>query len=154
MDVSSVNKILNRRAGSVFRKETVRKVMRAARDLGYDFDRLKFSHRRRYPRKEVSIDAGVAVLMQDGSVYDEGSATIRDISPGGIRITDLSLSRGQLPVAAFRMRISPRSKPFDGEEFVGAIVRFQSDDPPGFGISFSGLEPTAQRKLRRFTTAP
>lgn len=39
LDVSSVNKILNRVDGPVFRKETVQKVFRIAREVGYDFNR-------------------------------------------------------------------------------------------------------------------
>src|SRR5690349_10096479 len=53
LDVSSVNKILNKRQGPVFRKETIRKVFKIARDMGYDFGRLKYAHRRRFPRKEL-----------------------------------------------------------------------------------------------------
>ena len=93
MDVSSVNKILNRRVGSVFRKETVRKVLKVARELGYDFEKLKFHHRRQHPRKEVAIDAEVAVLMLDGSTYDEGTATIRDLSGSTRRTTRVSAWR-------------------------------------------------------------
>jgi len=37
LDVSSVNKILNKRAGAVFKKETIARVMEAAKRLGYDF---------------------------------------------------------------------------------------------------------------------
>jgi DNA-binding LacI/PurR family transcriptional regulator len=39
LDVSSVNKILNRRKGPVFKKETVDRVFKVARQLGYDFGR-------------------------------------------------------------------------------------------------------------------
>lgn len=37
LDVSSVNKILNRRVGPKFRKETVRLVFKVAKQLGYRF---------------------------------------------------------------------------------------------------------------------
>ena len=50
LDVSSVNKILNKRQGPVFRKETVKKVFKIALQLGYDFGRLKYQHRRRHTR--------------------------------------------------------------------------------------------------------
>lgn len=40
MDVSSVNKILNRRPGPVFREETIRRVFEVARQMGYNFDRM------------------------------------------------------------------------------------------------------------------
>jgi DNA-binding LacI/PurR family transcriptional regulator len=39
LDVSSVNKILNEKAGSVFKPATVRKVFAAAKRLGYNFSR-------------------------------------------------------------------------------------------------------------------
>ena len=41
LDVSSVNKILNRRRGSAFKEATVKKVFRAATQLGYSLERLK-----------------------------------------------------------------------------------------------------------------
>jgi DNA-binding LacI/PurR family transcriptional regulator len=37
LDVSSVNKILNRRKGPVFRKETIKAVFEVAGQMGYDF---------------------------------------------------------------------------------------------------------------------
>ncbi len=51
LDVSSVNKILNRRKGPVFKKEPTKQVFKVAKELGYDFGRLKYFHRRRHPRK-------------------------------------------------------------------------------------------------------
>lgn len=36
LDISSVNKILNRREGPVFRKKTIREVFRVAKELGYE----------------------------------------------------------------------------------------------------------------------
>jgi transcriptional regulator with XRE-family HTH domain len=39
VDVSSVNKILNRVRGPVFRKETIRKVFSVAHERGYNFNR-------------------------------------------------------------------------------------------------------------------
>ena len=44
LDVSTVNKILNRRAGPVFKKATVEKVFKVAKQLGYSLDQLKRSH--------------------------------------------------------------------------------------------------------------
>jgi DNA-binding LacI/PurR family transcriptional regulator len=39
LDVSSVNKILNQKAGPKFKKATVKKVLSAAKRLGYNFSR-------------------------------------------------------------------------------------------------------------------
>ena len=41
LDVSTVNKILNRRPGMRFRKETVRQVFQTAKSMGFDFNRIK-----------------------------------------------------------------------------------------------------------------
>src|SRR5258707_6777533 len=39
LDVSSVNKILNKTPGPVFRKTTIKHVFKVAKDMGYDFKR-------------------------------------------------------------------------------------------------------------------
>ena len=79
LDVSSVNKILNRRTGPVFKKDTVKKVFKMAREMGYDFGRIKFAHRRRHARRPVSLNAELSIFNREGALYDKGMATIRDI---------------------------------------------------------------------------
>jgi transcriptional regulator with XRE-family HTH domain len=152
LDVSSVNKILNQRKGPVFRKETVRKVFKIARDMGYDFGRLKYQHRRRHPRREVSLGAEICIYRGGGEVYDQGMATIRDISLCGARITDLALPRGSFPLDAFRIGLRPMQKPAEGVEIPGRIVRIHAEKSPAFGVEFAPLEPALERKLRRFAS--
>ncbi len=149
LDVSSVNKILNKRQGPVFRKDTIRKVFKAARDLGYDFGKLKYQHRRRHLRHEVAIGAEIAIYQKDGSVYDQGVATIRDISLCGARINDLTLPRATFPVEAFTVGLRPMQKPADDIELKGKVVRLHQNGSLGFGIDFMKPEPVAERKLRR-----
>lgn len=56
LDVSSVNKILNRMPGPVFRKETIQLVFRVARELGYNFHReSKQSLRRRNEELKAKV---------------------------------------------------------------------------------------------------
>ena len=38
LDVSSVNKILNKKAGPVFKATTIKRVFQTARKMGYDFN--------------------------------------------------------------------------------------------------------------------
>src|SRR5262245_66380525 len=113
LDVSSVNKILNKRAGPVFRKETIRKVFKVAKDLGYDFGRLKYAHRRRFPRKELSLGVELYVYHKDGSLYDQGVATVRDLSLGGAKISDVALPTASLPVTPSSSGIRPMQTPAD-----------------------------------------
>lgn len=150
LDVSSVNKILNKRSGPVFRKETIRRVFKVAREMGFDFGRLKFQHRRRYPRRSVAIGADFVVHRNDGSLYDVGSATIRDISACGARVTDVTLPTGSLPVDSFSVTLRPKAaKDAEAVEVRGRIVRYQGHGVAGYGIEFGALERGQQLRLQR-----
>jgi len=56
LDISSVNKILNKKPGAVFHKKTVQAVFAAAKTMGYQFD-LPRSGRARMALQEI-IDRG------------------------------------------------------------------------------------------------
>jgi len=151
LDVSSVNKILNKRQGPVFRKETIRKVFKIARDMGYDFGRLKYAHRRRFPRKELSLGVEIYVYHKDGSLYDQGVATMRDVSLGGAKISDVALPTGSLPVTPFSVGIRPMQKPVDDIEITGQIVRLNANGTTTFGVQFGKLDVNVEKKLRRIS---
>ncbi len=152
IDVSSVNKILNRRKGPVFKKDTIRRVFRVARELGYDFGRLKFQHRRRHPRRQVSIGAELYVYHKNGMLYDQGVATISDISECGARVTDVKLPLGSIPAEPFSVGLRISTKPMNNIEIPGQIVRFHPNHSWSYGIDFLKLEPGLQKKLRRLAT--
>ncbi len=151
LDVSSVNKILNRRPGPVFHKETIKKVFRTAKDLGYDFGKLKHTHRRRHERRPVVIGAEVLLHTRDGGLFDQGVATIRDLSQGGARITDLATPLGTIPADAFQVTLRPMQQPLTEVELPGRIVRIFSESGVSYGIEFSRLDPAVARRLRRVT---
>ena len=117
--------------------------------MGYDFGRLKYAHRRRFPRKDISIGAEIYVYHKDGSLYDQGVATIRDISLGGARISDMTLPTGALPVTPFTVGIRPMENPVDYIEIQGQIVRLHINGAGIFGIQFGKLEGSIEKKLRR-----
>lgn len=149
LDVSSVNKILNRRQGPVFRKDTIKKVFRVAKELGYDFGRLKYQHRRRHPRRELSMGAELYIYHRDGSLYDQGVATIRDISICGARITDVTLPLGTLPVEPFTVGLRPMERPADDVEIPGMIVRYHLNGAVSYGVEFQKVDTGLERKVRR-----
>jgi transcriptional regulator with XRE-family HTH domain len=153
LDVSSVNKILNRRPGPVFRKDTIKKVFKVAKELGYDFGRLKYQHRRRHPRREVALGAELSIYAKDGRLFDQGVATIRDISLCGARISDVALPLGSLPVEPFTIALRPMQKPVDDLELQGQIVRIHGNGTMCYGIQFAAVDSTVEKKLRRIATA-
>jgi c-di-GMP-binding flagellar brake protein YcgR len=149
LDVSSVNKILNRRSGPVFRGDTVRKVFKAARDLGYDLDRLKHHHRRTHPRLPVTVETDLAIYRKDGNLFDRGSAKITDLSLGGALVSDVSLPQGALPLDPFIVRLNPRTRPLNEVELKGEIVRMETNGRMKFGVRFLPMEKEDLRSLEK-----
>ena len=105
LDVSSVNKILNRKSGSVFRKETVKRVFRAARELGYDLQKLKFNHRRAHPRKATTLPLEISIYLEDGSLFDRGAAWYSICQSYGPEIENFSV-----PCAVVRSELARVSR--------------------------------------------
>jgi hypothetical protein len=143
LDVSSVNKILHRKRGPRFRRDTVERVFRAARKLGYPIDTLKHPHRRTDSRRAVSLQCELSVYL-NGAVFDRGTALITELSPQGARIEHSNLPKGSLPLAPFVLGIKPAG--FD-LELRGRLVRFHSSESLSLGIALYPLEKPAEALL-------
>jgi hypothetical protein len=127
IDTSSVNKILNRRAGPRFRKDTVARVFRIARELGFDFSRLKHFHRREHDRRPADLAVEVTVRQLDGTAVEAGMGVLRELSPSGALLVDLHLPSGRLPLVPFDLVL--RWKKGRGvEEARGRIVRLRLEE--------------------------
>lgn len=142
VDVSTVNKILNRRPGTKFRPETVEKVFKLAKKNGYDFGKLKFVHRRKFERHDVNLEAKLTVLLSDGTPFDAGKATIENLSAGGARITDLQLKKAVLPVKPFRLVFEVKNVRLEARP-----TRLNSNGKLSLGVAFETPDPTLPRKI-------
>lgn len=136
VDVSTVNKILNRRPGPVFSKVTIRKVFQAARELGFNLDRLKHQHRRDHLRKPASTPAQIEIYKQDGTLHECGEALVEDLSAGGARLARVRVPSGTFPIGGsivlhLKGRPTPRS-------YHARVVRLcHANDSTDLGIRFS-----------------
>ncbi len=141
LDVSSVNKILRRTGGPKFSEATVRKVFKAARDLGYNFERLKFSHVRDHPRQEVNRPVKMTIYRPDGSVFSSGDATIREVSLSGAILKGVLLSKQVIPIAPHTIGIVFEIGPAERLEVRGLPVRFfQDGESLGLSVKFVNAE--------------
>src|SRR5258708_2218740 len=138
LDVSTVNKILNRRPGFRFRKETVRQVFHMAKRLGFDFSRIKYPHRRRYPRSSSQVPSDLLIYGTGGTVMEQGAAVIRDMSPVGALLSDIQLPSETLPVKPFTIGVRPRTHPMNGE-LRGRVVRLDTSSQFRLRIEFTPL---------------
>ena len=147
LDVSSVNKILNRRSGAVFKQATVDKVFRVAKRLGYRFDHLKRTHRRAHERREVHISATLSLYGADGSRFDQGTCSISDIANCGASLIDVELPKGKLPVGPFTVVLDVTSKKTT-ISIRGRIVRLRHDGMNlRLGIAFQDVGPELEKQI-------
>ncbi len=149
LDVSSVNKILNRRSGPVFRTETVERVFEVAQRMGYNLDKLKHHHKREHPRRPIKVEAELSVYKKDGDLFDRGSANITDLSLSGAMVSDVLLPQNALPIDPFFVRLNPRNRPLNEIELKGEIVRMENKGRTKYGIRFLPMEKEDLNHLKK-----
>lgn len=148
LDVSSVNKILNKRKGPVFRKETIKKVLKVARDSGYDFGKLKHQHRRLHPRRSLAVPVALSIYLEDGKLFDSGTALLQELSLSGARLSGISLPRKSVPTASHTIGIRIPDGPLKDMEIHGRTVRLSSDDASlSLAVAFLKTEEAKARRL-------
>jgi DNA end-binding protein Ku len=72
IDQGSVSRILNEDTRDSFAEETVQKVFKVARELGYLHPSLITSNRRESSRRKAEVTGRVQVMIGTNTVYDEG----------------------------------------------------------------------------------
>jgi len=148
LDVSSVNKILNRRSGAVFKPATVEKVFRMAKRLGYRIDLLKRTHNRSHERHEVHTPGTLALYAADGSLFDQGTCAVSDIAICGASVEEVELPKGKLPVAPFTVMLGMAGKKKEQIEIRGRVVRLRHDGKSlRLGIAFHDVGPDLETKI-------
>src|SRR5688572_30606842 len=152
LDVSSVNKILNRRPGAVFKQTTVEKVFRVAKRLGYGIDRLKRTHRRSHVRRETKLSAKLGLFAANGSRFDEGTCTVTDIAMCGASLVDVELPKGKLPVDPFTVVLEMTGDQTESIRVRGRVVRLRHDGVSlRLGIAFQDVGPALEAKIAALT---
>jgi len=148
LDVSSVNKILNRRRGPVFKQTTVDLVFRVAKQLGYSLERLKRSHGRAHERRKADFLAKLSLHGKDGSRFDQGTCSVSDIAACGASLEDVELPKGKLPVEPFTIRLEMTGKGKELVEVRGRVVRLRHDGKSlRLGIAFQDVDPNLEAKI-------
>jgi hypothetical protein len=135
VDISTVNKILNRTPGYKFRKETIKRVYSMAKSLGYNVHALKHRHQRMHARAQTELPSELLIYGQDGNVKERGEAVIRNLSNGGALVSDIRLPSSTLPITPFSVGLRSRDGQA-GREFRGQVRRFSLQPRMAVGIQF------------------
>jgi transcriptional regulator with XRE-family HTH domain len=149
LDVSSVNKILHRRKGPKFKKETVKAVFKAARELGYDVGGLKREHRRRDERRSTEMAVELRIYLENGKHFDLGTAILRNVSLSGALLGALVLPGKAIPVEPYMLGFRTLDGPLKDVEIVGRPIRLvHSKAGVEIAMEFHGLGEAERRQLR------
>jgi len=152
LDVSSVNKILNRRQGPVFKKATVEKVFRVAKQLGYSLDRLKRPHGRSHERRKADFPAKLVLQGADGTRYDEGTCSVSDIAICGASLGDVQFPKSRLRVEPFSIRLAMIGKAEELIEIRGRVVRLNhAGKSLRLGIAFHDVGADLEARIASLT---
>ncbi len=150
---STVTKILNQLPNNRASAETVRKVFQTAREMGYDFSRLRNIHRRRAIRKAVSLDVRIRIIMPDGAMYDAGTATAINLNHFGALLTAIETARMSLPLSPFGIEIEFLRPPLEGVRVDSQVVRLISRKSVEIGVNFTRMRPSFEEKIVEFLNA-
>ena len=123
--------------GDEERGDTKRLVFEAAAKSEEYFDHLQ-AHYRECKRKDVDIDAKIAIIMSDGSRAAEGTAKVSNVSPSGALLTSVDLEGQGLPTGGFTLELKMVSGGYEGIQFQCKPVRFVPE-MNGMGVQFEEI---------------
>ena len=148
---STITKILNQLPTNRASPETIRKVFDTAKEMGYDFHRLRNIHRRRSERRSVRMGVRLEFVRDGEPSALRGTAVLSDISKNGAQLTNVGLDGGSgLPVTPFLVKLVVTEPPLAGLSVVCEVIRLTSRDAVRLGINFVELAPADDRRLQEF----
>lgn len=115
-----------------------------------------FGHRRSGERQIVRRRARLSIRLDGaGRVIEVGSATIADMSETGVRLRDMDLPSGSLPLAPFSVEIEMLDGPDEGRKFIGRVVRLATGGQMELGVeSLTAEDVPGNAALRATGAAP
>ena len=151
IDQGSVSRILNEDTRDSFAEETIQKVFKVARELGYLHPSLITSNRRESNRRKAELTGKVQVLIGTNTVYDEGDIDIDEISMSGMLLRNFRTKKRSLPMDRFKFNVEVTGGRLKGFKCRCKLVRFSdNEDEFALAVKFDSLDEEAKEKLRVF----
>ncbi len=154
LDRTTVTKILNRDPKYSASEATKERVFRAAEMLGYDFDTIRRPFKREFGRASIETPVKVTVTLEDGTIFQEGVAVVRDLSAGGALLADVRLGRQVLPLTNFtilvRFKDVPELAGLVGECEMVRMAGSSETGEPEIGVRFINATHRDRRLIQEF----
>lgn len=108
---------------------------------------------RRSPRRSLSTRVRIVVLSRD-AIWGEGYAVVRNISPGGVMISDLQLVQS-LPAEPFKLALVIEDGALKGLQATCRVRRISSNNGTlALGLEFERIPEKQMDLIRRFVSLP
>ena len=154
IDRTTVTKILNRDPGYSASLDTKNLVFLTAERLGYNFKTIRRPFKRTHDRAEHSFKTEIEIKLNDGTHFDTGTATIRNISIGGALLDKIITTKSVLPLNKFIIAIHFKSpEVLSGISIDSKLVRYHEvsdSDSPEIAVRFQNLSETAVEQIDDF----
>lgn len=151
IDQGSVSRILNKDTRDSFADDTVRKVFKVARELGYLHPALVTTNRRESVRKKAELNGKVRIIIGTNTVYDEGTVDIDEISMSGMLLRGFRTKKATLPMDRFKLDVEVNSAKLKGFRCRCKLVRFSdNEDEFALAVKFDSVDEESREKLLQF----
>ncbi len=151
IDQGSVSRILNEDTRDSFAEDTIQKVFKVARELGYLHPSLITSNRRESSRRKAEVRGRVQILIGTNTVYDEGEIDIDEISMSGMLLRNFRTRKKTLPMDRFKFLVEIGEGKLRGFRCRCKLVRFSdNEDEFALAVKFDSLDEDAKEKLKNF----
>ena len=151
IDQGSVSRILNEDTRDSFAEETIQKVFKVARELGYLHPSLITSNRRESNRRKAELTGKVQILIGTNTVFDEGDIDIDEISMSGMLLRNFRTKKRSLPMDRFKFNVDITEGRLKGFKCRCKLVRFSDNEEEfALAVKFDGLDDDGKEKLKSF----
>ena len=151
IDQGSVSRILNEDTRDSFAEDTVRKVFKAARELGYLHPSLITSNRRESDRQKAGVPGSVSIIIGTNTVWDQGQIDVDEISMSGMLLRNFRTKKNTLPMDRFKFDVEVSQGKLKGLKCRCKLVRFSdNEDEFALAVRFESLDENAKEKLKAF----
>ncbi len=154
IDQGSVSRILNKDTRDSFSRETVDRVFKAARELGYLHPALISSNRRESQRKKITVEADISMVrVADGQVILTGQAEVDEISASGLLLRRVRILTGTgLPFEPVVVDVTVTSTKLKGFQARTQPARIVDRDGYGLAVQYrnDGMDEENKEKLRSY----
>lgn len=151
IDQGSVSRILNRDTRDSFSDETVKRVFKVAREVGYLHPALLTTNRRLSGRRRTALKARLRIIIGTNTVFDEGTCEVAEISLSGCLIHQFKTKTSSLPMDRFKFDIEINDQGLKNFHSRCKLVRFSdADEDFALAVQFEGLSEDRKDKLREF----